>query len=93
MPEIEIAHIHEQGQDMIIAPLNSSFGAKPSNEQQATIAAIQRAAMGAGLRGRVVAVWQSGSSFSFIAPQQWHAFFRSIDMNWVLANINRKLTW
>jgi hypothetical protein len=80
-------------QDMIIAPLDSSFGGKSSEQQQASIGEIQRAANGAGLKGRVVAVWQSGGRFSFIAPQQWHSFFRSVDMNWVLSNVNRKLTW
>lgn len=26
MPNLDVAHIHEQGQDMIIVPMNQSFG-------------------------------------------------------------------
>lgn len=94
MPSLKIAHIREQGQDMIIAPLDGSFGRKPSADQHDAIEDIQRAARSAGLRGTVVPVWDgSGGRFTFIAPQQWHPFFRSIDMRWVHANVNRTLTW
>jgi hypothetical protein len=41
MPRYDIAHIREQGQDMIIVPLESSFGSSTSSSQQQTIAALQ----------------------------------------------------
>ena len=94
MATLDIAHIHEQGQDMIIAPLDSSFEYKSSQQQHAAVGQLQAAATSAGLRGKVVVVWQtSGGRMKFIAPPPWHPFFRSIDIHWVMANLNRSLTW
>ena len=93
MTQIDVAHIREQGQDMIIAPLDGSFDHKTSQQQQAAVAEIQRAATGAGLRGTVAVVWPSGGNMKFIAPRPWHPFFRSIDIRWVMANLNRSLSW
>lgn len=94
MPNLDIAHLRQQGQDMIIVPLDSSFGHKAQDDQQAAIGEIQRAAIGAGLRGRVVPVWDNGGGrMAFIAPQPWHPFFRSLDLSTVYANVNRELSW
>ncbi len=94
MPTLDIAHLREQGQDMIIVPLDDSFGHKTQHDQQATIGEIQKRAMGAGLRGRVVPVWNNGNgSMSFIAPPPWHPFFRGLNMRAVYANLNRTLSW
>jgi hypothetical protein len=40
-----------------------------------------------------VPVWDDGSGrMMFLAPSGFHAFFRSIDLEFVAANINRRLT-
>ncbi len=91
MAEYQVAHIREQGVDLIIIPLNWSFGSKSLSEQKEIIAALQMCAKSAGLAGTVVPVWQSGSHVQFIAPQNWHLFFKSISYEFVLNNINRKL--
>jgi len=93
MPTLKVAHINQQGQNIIIAPLDGSFDRRSSDEQRNLIAEIQLAASNAGLAGRVVPVWISGGRMKFIALQQWHPFFRSIDMRWVMANLNQTLTW
>lgn len=93
MAQYRIAHLHEQGQDMIIVPLDSNYGSKPSSEQEEIIDGLQMYARSAGLAGTVVPVWNSGRQMMFIAPRQWHPFFQSIDMNFVARNINRTLTF
>lgn len=60
MTSLKIAHIREQGQDMIIAPLAGSFEHKSAAEQSAAVNEIQVAARSAGLRGNVVVFWPSG---------------------------------
>jgi len=92
MASWKIAHLHQQGQDMIIVPLESAFGNKPGGMQSEFIEALQICAADAGLAGIVVPVWKAGSQFKFIAPQPWHPFFRSLHWNQIIANLNKTLT-
>lgn len=94
MPHFKIAHLNQQGQNMIVVPLESSFGNKASREQQQIIAELQVHARAAGLAGTVVPVWDAGGGrMSFIAPQPWHQFFKSLSLPSVFANINKDLSW
>jgi hypothetical protein len=94
MPRYDVAHVREQGIDLIIVPLDSSFGAKTTTSQQVVIDELQLRARSAGLAGTVVPVWDAGNGrMAFIAPRNWHPFFRGIDLYFVAANINRQLYW
>jgi hypothetical protein len=94
MPRYELAHIREQGIDLIIMPLEDRFEYMPSSDQRATIAELQQHARAAGLAGTVVPVWNSGNGqMSFIAPNNWHPFFQGINLQWVGLNINKELSW
>ena len=88
----KIAHIRQQGVDLIIVPLDEAFGRKNETEQHEIIAALQIAASSAGLAGTVVPMWLNGGRTKFIAPQPWHPFFRGLGWNQLLANCNRVLT-
>jgi hypothetical protein len=92
MATYKVAHLHEQGVDMIIVPLSSSFGNRSNAEQSEIIAGLEMCASSAGLSGTVIPVWREGSGHRFIAPQPWHPFFRSFSYGRILANINRELT-
>jgi hypothetical protein len=93
MPRYKVAHIREQGQDMIIFPVDSSMDSK-SNEEQNTIRVdMQLHARHAGLKGIVVLVWDSAGRMKFLAPQQWRSFFESINLAFVGANLNREIYW
>lgn len=94
MPTLAIAHIREQGVDLIIAPLASDFGLKAPETQRALIAEIQLRSRGAGLAGTVVPVWDDGAGrMAFIAPRPWHPFFKSIGLGAVQASVNQELSW
>lgn len=94
MPRYKVAHLHEQQQDMIIVPLESNFKYKTSDDQQHEIEALQLHATGAGLKGRVVPVWDNGGGcMGFNAPPNWHPYFKSINLAFVFAKINRELYW
>lgn len=94
MPSYDVAHINEQGSDMIIIPLDDSFGNKSEAGKDGIINELQARASAAGLRGSVVVVWGSGSGpMQFISPRPWVEFFKSIDWNFVARNINKTLSW
>ena len=93
MPSYDIAHIREQGVDLIIIPLQATFATLPATEQDATIAELESRAHSAGLAGTVVPVWNAGGRMAFRAPQNFHPFFRSISLAFVAQNINRNLHW
>ena len=93
MPTFRIAHIHEQGQDMIIIPLEDRFEFLTDEQRAAETVALQRCATAAGLKGTVVPVWHApGGGFRFLAPTPWHPFFKSIDESMIAANLNKELT-
>jgi hypothetical protein len=94
MPSFDVAHIREQGIDLIIIPLDQSFGSQSIRDQHHAIQELQVRAQSAGLAGTVVPVWDAGfGRMAFIAPESWHPFFESVSLQWVFANINRKLYW
>jgi hypothetical protein len=93
MPQFKVAHLREQGQDMIIVPLEASFGSKSDSDQHKIINELQSRSSGANLKGTVVPVWESGGRMGFIAPQPWHPFLRGLSMRDVIANINKELSW
>lgn len=69
MTTYKIAHLHEQGQDLIIIPLNDQFDYTTTDEQKAAHAAhLQRCTTSAGLKGHVVLVWPAGTQMKILAP-------------------------
>jgi hypothetical protein len=93
MPSFNVAHIREQGVDLIIIPLEGSFGSKSSADQNGIVAELEMRAHSAGLAGTVVPVWRSGGRLNFLAPPGYHPFFRSISGEFIDRNINRRLSW
>lgn len=94
MPRFKVAHVREQGVDLIIAPLDSSFGRKSNEEQNAIKAELQLRAKSAGLAGTVVPVWDGGGGrMAFLAPHNYQPFFRSLSLPQVLASLNREIYW
>jgi hypothetical protein len=92
MATYDVAHIREQGIDLIIVLVDPSFGLKPPGEQQQIVAILQECATKARLAGTVIPVWDAGAGrIGFLAPQNWHSFFSSIDLTFVMTNINHKL--
>ena len=94
MPRFKVAHIKEQGIDLIIIPLDSAFRTKSREQQDEVTLELQKRADAAGLAGTVVPVWDAGGGrMAFIAPQRWHPYFKGIDLAFVAANYNRELFW
>ena len=88
----QIAHINKQNQDIIIVPVSPSIGTKSQQQQDTILQTIQSCAFDAGLAGVVCLVWESMNRFNFIAPPQWHPYFKSIDMAYVRSILNKTLT-
>jgi hypothetical protein len=61
---LKIAHIHEQGIDLIIVPLAASFGIKSNHEQLELIGSLQARAVFDGICGTVVPVWPAVVAFN-----------------------------
>ncbi len=90
--KLRIAHIREQGVDLIIVPLDKSFGGKTPTEQQGAVEALRMSATLAGLAGDVVPVWDTGDNrMGFLAHKNYHPYFKSITLEFVFANLNKEL--
>lgn len=93
MPTFQVAHLHREGQEVIIVPVDRSFGKRSPAEQSRIQEAFQRSAAAANMRGTVVPVWEDASGrMAFRAPPPWHEFFRSIDMVYVATALNSSLS-
>ena len=92
MSKYKVAHIREQGIDLIIVPLEPAFDRQPETAQHATIGGLQACANAAGLRGTVVPVWLVAGRMRFIARPEWHPFFRGLQWETVIGNLNKELT-
>ena len=91
MAQYKIAHIRDKGVNIIIIPLDPSFGNKSRYQQDKIIDALQICAKSAGLAGTAVPVWQIGNNHGFIAPPKWHPFFKTLSWDAILASINKEL--
>lgn len=89
--QFDVAHVREQGQDMIVFPLNSQVQYRSDQERGQMMYALQMCASSARLGGTVVMMWEANGRTMFMAPRQWHGFFSSVDMLWVAKNVNKKL--
>src|SRR5215212_9465337 len=93
MPTFQVAHLRREGQDVIIVPVDRSFGKRSPAEQARIQEAFQRSAASVDMPGVVVPVWEDDSGrMAFRAPPPWHDFFKSIDMVYVATALNRTLS-
>jgi hypothetical protein len=93
MPIYKVAHIREQGQDLVIVPLESAFGHKPQDEQKRALVEFELHTRAAGLAGHVALVWDSGGRLSSLGPKNWHQFLSSINLNYVMSRVNKQISW
>jgi hypothetical protein len=94
MPRFKVAHIREQGIDLIVVPLESAFGNKTLQDRQDIVTDLQAHASAAGLAGTVVPVWDAGRGrMGCVAPPNWHPYFNGLSLMQISANINREIYW
>jgi hypothetical protein len=93
MPTFQVAHLRRDGQDVIIVPVDRSFGKRSPAEQARIQEAFQRSAATVDMPGVVVPVWEDASGrMAFRAPPPWHDFFKTIDMVYVATALNQTLS-
>jgi hypothetical protein len=93
MPRYEIAHIREQGQEILLFALNQSFGHQSEKDQLAALDEFSRRCRGANLRGSVAILWPAGAQTRFIGPQNWHHYLGSINLAYAISRRNRWISW
>ena len=93
MSSVKVAHLREQGQDMLLFPLSDLFGSKSGSEQNSILAELERRAHRAGLAGKAAAFWETGGRTYFRGPRPWFSFLQSISFATVWANVNREISW
>ena len=93
MPTFKLAHIREQGQNMLLFPLSGSFSHKSSREQQSILVELEDRAHAAGLAGRAAVFWESGGRTHSLGPKPWSNFLRSLSLQAVLRSVNKSISW
>ncbi len=93
MPIFRVAHLNQDGENVIVIPLESAFSLRSTMQQKAIRDDLQSHAVAANLAGIVVPVWDVGGRMEFLAPSAWRSFFQSVTLSWVVANLNRNIRW
>jgi hypothetical protein len=88
MQYFDIAHVREQGVDLIIVFVDQRVGRVTDGERAEVSARLTLCSRSAGLAGFVVLVWPGG----FYGDRRFHPFFESAPYEVLAASINRKLT-
>jgi hypothetical protein len=93
MPTFQVAHMRHGDQDVIIVPVDRTFGKRSPTEQSRIQEAFQRSAQAANIPGVVVLVWEDAAGrMAHRAPPNWSEFLKSIDMVYVATALNRTLS-
>lgn len=87
-----VAHTRYQNSDMVVVIIDQRFFGGSTDDQARWFTAIEQCVRSVRLGGQTVVVSARGGRFQFYAPNSWHGFLRTIDMNWVQARVNKQLT-
>lgn len=93
MPDYDVAHLCEQGQDMLLFPLDGTIHNRSDREKADVLDELERRAHAAGLAGRAAILWDYGGSGYSYGPREWQSFLQSIDTGWVWQQVNRNISW
>lgn len=88
MADFQLAHIREQGVDLIVVFVAERVRWIPDDEKQALSNGLALCARSAGLAGHVVLVWPGG----FFCDRNFHAYFQNTPYDFLAANINKRLS-
>ncbi len=87
-----IAHTRQQDTNMVFVVTSSSFFYADSNAKERMWTAMRACAKSAKLAGDVVMVANVNGGFRFYGPKSWLNYLKNLDMSWVNARLNKKLT-
>lgn len=87
-----IAHTRQQDTNMVFVVTNSSFFSADNNAKERMWTAMRSCAKSARLAGDVVMVANVNGGFRFYGPKGWISYLKNLDMAWVNARLNKKLT-
>jgi hypothetical protein len=88
MQNFDVAHVREQGVDLIIVFVAERVRSMSTSDTNGLITSLTLCARSAGLAGHVVLVWRGG----FFADPKFHAFFESAPYEVLAASVNKKLS-
>jgi len=90
MTTFQIAHINEQGVNVVVVFVDPAVAFKSAQEQNLIATSLQLCAQAGGLAGNIAMVWPGG----FWAPNNQHAFFGSPGGSYegLLRRINKTLS-
>jgi hypothetical protein len=90
MTTFEIAHINEQGVNVVVVFVDAAVARKSSAEQNEIAASLQLCARSAGLAGNIAMIWPGG----FWASRNQHSFFGSTGGSYgeLALRVNKRLT-
>lgn len=92
MTEVSIAHVRVQGINFVLIPLSQGMALLAPSEQKVVVSEINKICRSANLAGSIVPVWPTITGIGFSSDPNVQAMLsRSLKLEFVLANINKKI--
>lgn len=88
MQRFKVAHIREQGEDLIIVFVADQVEFMSAAQKNQILSALQLCSATAGLQGTVVMLWSRG----VWCESRLHRLFSSVPYHVLYSNINKELT-
>jgi hypothetical protein len=91
MAKYRVAQLTHEGENVILVPMDRSFGKSVQEHKEQELTKLQAAAESTGLNGIVVAIWDSAGSVGAFGPDKWKNFAESLKWTSLRTKMNRDL--
>jgi hypothetical protein len=88
----DVAHVRHQDVNMVFVKISPNFFNSDAPVQAKWYTAVQSCMRGSKLAGEAVAVSNFNNRFMYYGPKSWKPFLSTVDMKWVNARVNKKVT-
>jgi hypothetical protein len=78
MPKYKVAQLSYEGENVILVPMDRSFGKRPQEQKDQELSKLQAAADATGLNGKLVIIWDAAGSVAAFGPDKLKGYAESL---------------
>ena len=91
MAKYRVAQLTHEGENVILVPVDRSFGKRAQEHREQELVKLRAAAASTGLNGTVVIIWDSAGSVAAFGPDKWKNFAENLRWTSLRTKMNSDL--